>query len=170
MIKPTVIDILRTVETAITTTVKPEMTTIDGKSTIATIEHLLRHISLRITDEGQILTDDINRLRPLCADILAWVETHVSAADCVDEMTKALNKQYREPGVYANLLSLSEEAGELRRALISGLEQLQEMRSAYGSEDAYQQLRQRIKDYSAYQIKDEGKLIDPAYLGKGPRR
>ena len=64
MLLPTSSDLLRCVERTLQTVIVPTLTGTAERSA-ATIEHLLRHVVLRIEHEGRIFSAEIDLLRPL---------------------------------------------------------------------------------------------------------
>lgn len=167
MIVPTAREILATIEHTLATVVVPDAVSIEARSALATTGHLLRHVQLRLELEGQLLLDDIAALRPLLADLLAWIEEH---GETVPGISGALGKTWRPSGAYPTLASLAGEAGALRHALTNALERLIAMRDANRDEPAYLALRERVRAYLSNQIQSEAAVIDPAFEGKGARR
>ncbi|GGD80920.1 hypothetical protein [Croceicoccus mobilis] len=100
MIHPTCLEVLATVQSAFTREIVPRLTDVDGRSTAATIEHLLRHIALRIEHEGQILTTDIARLTGLLAKAVAWRDANGTGAA---SLRAVLEAEARASGSYRNL-------------------------------------------------------------------
>ena len=163
MIHPTCSEVLATIQTGFAEQVVPHLHDAEARSAAATIGHLLRHVALRIEGEGQVLTDDIARLRALLRQIEAWFaqagEAHgiILPADL-------------PPGTYPSLALLGEQALALRGALVAAQDRLHSLSPVYAADPYYQALRQAIRDYIAAQLADEAKLIAPAFQGKGPRR
>lgn len=163
MIHPTCLEVLATVQSAFTREIVPRLKDVDGRSTAATIEHLLRHIALRIEHEGRILTDDIARLVELLKAAANWQEgaMHESAG-----LRALLAAEARAAGAYRNLDELGAAALALRGALVEVQGQLAERMDRPGSEA----LHARIREYIGQQLTDEAELIEPAFTGQGPRR
>jgi hypothetical protein len=173
MIYPSTIDILRTVDANIEAKVEPSLSDLTGRSAMATIRHMLRHVMVRIEDEGQILTDDIAALRPLLQKVSAYFaslgEAQAGMAEAA-EIDAVLKDSARDPAKYPSLAILGEEAGRLRECLYQALRRLQEIRDGRAGDAAYKSVRDAIRQYIAYQIEQEDKLIRPAFFGRGPRR
>jgi hypothetical protein len=170
MITPSTVDIIDIIGTAIDDAILPDAVSVNAKSNIATVRHLLRHVRERILKEGQILTDDITAQRTLLAKVEAWLRTEAPKASCLTEVQNALSRQYRAEGQYPDLLSLAEEAGALRWALTHSLSYLVAQRDKYREDPSYQVLRENIREYTVNQIRSEAPLIEPAFKGRGPRR
>lgn len=167
MIHPSCAEVLATVQTGFERDVVPHLNDTEARSAAATIGHLLRHVALRIEDEGQILSDDIARLRGLLGQIAAWLEAE-GAGEAAS--LRAALAQDLPPGVYPSLRLLGELALKLRAALVEAQGVLASLRATHGDDPAWQGLRKAISTYGAEQLADETRLIEPAFLGKGPRR
>ena len=163
MIHPTCLEMLATVQSAFAREIVPRLTDVDGRSTAATIEHLLRYIALRIEHEGRILTTDIARLCSLLEEAAQWQQARGIDPSALCGLLAA---EARATGAYRNLEELGEAALGLRAALVDVQRQLM----AIDRDDASGALHAHIRDYIAQQLTDEATLIDPAFSGKGPRR
>ena len=53
---------------------------------------------------------------------------------------------------------------------MTDLAALQKLSPAIREQDSYRSLRQRFRDYISAELAQEGRMITPAFLGKGPRR
>lgn len=172
MIHPTCAEVLATIQTGFEQQIVPALDNPEARSAAATIGHLLRHVALRIECEGQILLDDIGRLEALLARIAAWFDD-VGAGDAGAGDTGAIRKvlgQGLPAGTWPSLTLLGERALALRGALVAAQEALHLLAPGHGDDPGYASLRQAIRDYITAQLADEGRLIAPAFKGKGPRR
>ncbi len=167
MIVPSAKHVLAIVERTLEESVVPDATSTSARSALATIGHLLRHVQLRLEQEGQILSDDIAALRALLPDMADWL---AGADQDVAPLRATLARRFREEGRYPDLGSLGEEAGALRHALTDALGRMVALRDDAGTDEAYKELRSRARAYLASQIQAEAALVDPAFAGKGPRR
>jgi hypothetical protein len=167
MIHPTCAEVLATVQTGFEEQVVPHLSDGEARSAAATIAHLLRHVALRIEDEGQILTDDISRLRTLLERIAEWFDA--AGVDGAAALRAALAQRLPE-ATYPSLALLGEQALALRGALVAAQQSLHELAATHGGEGEYQALREAIRHYIALQLADEARLIAPAFQGRGPRR
>jgi hypothetical protein len=165
MIHPTAAEVLATVLSTFSREIVPDLTTVEARSSGATIEHLLRHVLLRLEHEGEILMRDIARLRRLLDDIAGWLEevSPVDAAGLRDVLAQ-------EPAQLCSLGTQGVEALRLRGALVSAQETLERLRSGFAQDEAFLALKSAIGAYIAEQLVDEAMLIEPAFSGKGPRR
>jgi hypothetical protein len=172
MIVPSASAVLHAIETTFASVIRPALTGTAERSAAATIEHLLRHVRVRIRHEGQILLDDVAALRTL----LESVEQYLRGLDDAAAMAQAeslerfRHSQSRAVNVYPDLESLAGEAGAFRAALTSALVFLQSVRVRLGTDSDYQRIRGAIRAYIAWQIQSEDELILPAFDGFGPRR
>ena len=167
MIHPDCSEVLATIQTGFERDIVPHLHDLDARSAAATISHLLRHVALRVADEGQILTDDIARLRVLLSQIADWFDSSnlPDGAPLRGAFAETL-----PDGVYPSLTVLGNHVLCLRSALVTAQLALQGVRNQYAEQAAYQELRAAIRTYIAAQLEDESRLIVPAFLGQGPRR
>jgi hypothetical protein len=164
MIHPTCREVLATVQSAFEREIVPRLTNAEARSTAATIEHLLRHIDLRIAHEGRFLTADIVRLVALLDEAVLWMEGKSLETSAVKGCLAGEADVSRS---YRNLDELGESALALRGALVG----VQASLADHGEDDpAAQDLQDRIREYIGLQLLDEAQLIEPAYSGRGPRR
>jgi hypothetical protein len=167
MIHPTCAEVLATVQTAFDEQVVPHLADSEAQSAAATIGHLLRHVALRIELEGQILSDDIARLEALLTGIADWFD---AAGTTGSQPLREALEQRLPAGQYPSLALLGDRSLALRGALVAAQEALHGQASSHGTDPGYKALRERIRDYIAAQLADEGRMIAPAFQGKGPRR
>ena len=165
MIHPSASEVLATVLSTFSREIVPELSTVEARSSAATIEHLLRHVLLRIDREGDVLMRDIARLRVLLTDIADWLTVH-SPEDAAGVL--AVLAEF--PGDLTALASQGEEAMRLRGALVSVRQALERLEPGHGGAPPFQALRAAIGTYIGAQLADEATLIEPAFSGRGPRR
>lgn len=165
MIHPSAAEVLATVLSTFSREIVPGLTTVEERSSAATIEHLLRHVLLRLEHEGDILMRDIGRLRRLLTDIAGWLEdvSPVDAAALHDVLT-------HEPTQLCSLGTQGAEAMRLRGALVSAQDALERLRSESAHEEGFLAIKSAIGGYITEQLVDEAMLIEPAFSGEGPRR
>ncbi len=161
MIVPTAAEMLKTVERTFETVIKPELASTTTRSAAATISHMLRIATLRIETEGQLLHDERARLNELLPRIAAWLKARGK-----DSRPAISDRPALDETVYPSLALMAEEVGALRQGVCEALDALQET----GCDSEGEQLLDELKGYIAWQLDQEGKMIDPATLGNGPRR
>jgi hypothetical protein len=161
MIIPTAADMLKTVQSTFESVIKPDLGNTATRSAAATVGHMLRIATLRIETEGQILHDERSRLNLLLPQIAAWL----MAAGQPVPVTIAARPALADD-VYPSLSIMAREIGALRQGVCDALGALQ----GRTLDTEAEQLRDALHSYIAWQIAQEGKMIDPATIGHGPRR
>jgi hypothetical protein len=151
MIVPSAAEMLKTVERTFESAIKPDLSTTATRSAAATISHMLRIATLRIEIEGQILFEEAATLRAL----LPRVQSFLGAGTMPPE---------RDASLYPSLALMAGEVGALRQGVCDALEALP------AHERAGEALLKELHEYLAWQLEQEGRLIDPATIGHGPRR
>lgn len=169
MIHPSAVEIIRNIEATLVDIVEPAVQTTTARSTLATIGHLLRHVALRIEDEGQLLTDDIAALKTLLGELVTYLS---SAGDADRARGIATSMSAAEPpaGRYPSVQILATQAAALRAVVQDILSYLQSQREARRDEPDYQAARAAIRAYLTADVLAEARLIHPAFEDKGPRR
>jgi hypothetical protein len=169
MIHPSAAQIVRNIEATLVAVVEPAVQTTTARSALATIGHLLRHVALRIEQEGQLLADDIAMQTALLRDIAAYFATvgDVARADAIHAIL-ADAADLDMP--YPSLAIMGTRNSRLGQAIEESLILLQQQRATRQADPAYQAVRAAIRDYLAAQVVAEGALIHPAFEDKGPRR
>lgn len=165
MIHPTCLEVLATVQTTFSRDIVPKLDDIEARSAAATIEHLLRHVALRIEHEGEFLTTDIARLSALLSRAADWMGSR--GADNPGSVRDLLAGEERAVGSYRSLEALGSAALALRGALVE-VQELLHARDEGDSEAA--DIHEAVREYIGLQLTDEAKLIEPAFSGQGPRR
>lgn len=168
MIHPTCQEVLSTVQAALRDEIAPKINDPDARSSMATIEHLLRHVALRIDEEPGILSRDVSRLKILLRELAAWFD-QVGIAHAF-ALRRGLREEAEEGGASLNLSELGEQALRLRGLLTQAQGIMREARTKHGHEPRYVDLHAKVLAYIAAQIEDEARLIAPAFSGRGPRR
>jgi hypothetical protein len=167
MIVPTAADVVRTMAAKFEETIMPAMESPQEKSTAQTFRHLLRYVERRIEDEGQTLLDEVFKL----GELLAEMVTHFVSRD--DNASKALAAAIAEtlaveedPKRYPSLSVMAQRVGVLRQHVSDALKIL----NAIDENEADKALHDKIRRYIAWQIEQEGKVIQASFWGHGPRR
>ena len=172
MITPSAQDELRCVLHALHTQVAPAVHGTDVESPVATLTHILRHVSRRIGFEGQILSENIAALRKLLPDLCACLlslDGVTGAPEQAASIEGALAAEYCDANTYRSLEIMASEARTLGEALYGGLKVLQAV-PAERRDEGYQRMRDAIRRCVVWQIEQERRLIEPAFFGRGPRR
>jgi hypothetical protein len=153
MIIPTAAEMLKTVEATFETVIKPHLTDSGARSAAASVGHMLRLATLRIEIEGQILHDEVAKLRALLPRLYSF-------------LGEGILPPPRNNSVYPSLALMAAEVGALRQGVCEALDGLQ------GRElnEEGVRLLSELNSYISWQLDQERKMIDPATIGHGPRR
>lgn len=151
--KPTAKQLIDSVTWSLDERVAPLIDDKWGSSTLRSVRCLLQHLSTRVDIEGQVLFDDNADLASTATEI---VQSLASASGPLAERRDAFaevgSRQWREPGAYPSIASMTEEndarrdaLDQLLRALDPGEDGLEpEVRAnVLGLADAY--LRRRLQ-------------------------
>jgi hypothetical protein len=170
MIAPTAETLIDLCLHSLNHTVAPALTGYSETSAVRTMTHLLRFIALRQETEGQILLDDISALDELLPKVRGFFVSR-SIAD-VESATidSVLRREPREPSRYVTLAMLAEDAGPLRAALYAAQQFLIAHKHELSAQPEYLEIRRRIRAYVGHQLEAEGRMVDAAFMGRGPRR
>ena len=167
MIYPTAGDVIRRCGEAMDNVVIPGLTELRDRSNATTIRHLLNFAADRIDIEGQLFFDEIVRVRSLLTESAGYFRGRPSPDGEIQswlEETEATLARQRDPHVYPTLTMLAEEVNQLRGLVSRTLVIVKQEPDNGGA------MRQKIRDYIAWQIRQEATLIEPAFQGLGPRR
>jgi hypothetical protein len=141
----------------------PALTTPVQRSAGATARHLLRYAAAQIDAQGQMLLDEQHRLRKLLDDAAPFLDD-ISAGTALAAAIRATLAEQRDPSIYPSLSIMAAEVGRLRQHVCDLLILLQSLNGA-GAD-----IHNEIRAYIAWQIEQEGKVVEPSFLGFGPRR
>ena len=141
------------------------------KSGLATCRHLIRHVELRTRLEAAMLLDDIDQTRQLLAHLAGYLAAVPDAGPLVAAVRASLSLAKATPtGAADDLERIRAQALALREHVYAGLKCLQGLNAELQASAPYQEVRRLIRAYIAYEIQQEARLIDPAFVGQGPRR
>lgn len=166
MIYPTVVDVIRRCGEAMDSVVIPGLPEFKDRSSATTIRHLLNFVADRIDIEGQLLFDEIARVHGLLAEIGDHFGARPGQDSEIEDWlvdSRSTLERRRDPSVYPALPTLAEEVNHLRDLICRALAILK-------SEQGSGATRDKIRAYISWQIKQEAKLIEPAFRSRGPRR
>jgi len=171
MIYPSAVDCLKSVEYTLKHKIGPSLTGSMERSELASAGHLLRHVICRIESEGEVLSEDIRSLRRLLTDIKTYAASLAYGSPALARsIEEVLHRRFRPADSYPSLTSLAEEAGALREALAAAQQWLIDKSGDLKDKADYLEIRERIRAYIAQQLTAEASLIEPAFIGHGPRR
>lgn len=109
-------------------------------------------------------------LRPLLERLATHLQ-HAPASDAAAaQLLATLRRTLSQPSQqgYRNVTSLSAEVSELRARVCESLEYLLPRKEQLDERGL--QLHQDLHQYMAWEVRQEARVIDPAFEGFGPRR
>lgn len=135
------------------------------KSLALTVSNLLRHVLLRLENEGPALIEDNAELRCLLGEIATYVASLDAAPPELLAMHPTLADASRPTSTCppVGLVALSDEADVLRGHLDAALKLLQKYRPALVDQPAYGQVRDRIRTYLDNQLTRQSAWIQDAF-------
>jgi hypothetical protein len=173
MLTPSTPQILKTIANACQTILLPAVgRDKTARSTLQTIKHLLRYVSLRIEQEGRVLAEDVNELATLLAKISIYLDSGSDPLARTEShrIAKLLSSAPQGEIAYGNVSSMTERRAAMNAALDSSLRYLQSIRKVARGAPHYDDIRLAIRRYLKWQIEHEAQLVHPAFEGFGPRR
>jgi len=171
MLLPTSVDLLRCVERTLQTVIVPTLTGTAERSAARTIEHMLRHVVLRIEHEGRIFSAEIDLLRPLLERAQNVFDQSFGDVPETAAARAAVAAALSPPApshAYRDVASLAAEVTALRQAVCEALRLIQQHEATLSA--AAKDLYEALKRYVAWELDNEAQLIDPAFEGFGARR
>lgn len=168
MLVPTTTEVVRCVRETLDQVLTPALTGDMARSAAATMSHMLAFVEQRIEHEGQALLDEIGRLTALFGRAVDWLDTQSNARSLRSAIEASL-AETPDPSVYPSLDLLAQRVAVRRQHVCDLLERLQ-IASAEDRGEAGDALHQSLRDYIAWQLAEEGKIVEPAFVGRGPRR
>lgn len=163
ILTPTPAEVLGCVRQTLENVIAPALKGGAEQSFAVTMTHLLSYVERRIDNEGQLLFDEIVRLKELLARARDWLPENDALAGRIAD---SLSVQ-RDPAVYPSLKLLAREVAVLRQHVCDLLLMLQAAEPDAGAEA----LHQAVRDYIVWQLEEEGaRIFEPAFVGRGPRR
>lgn len=172
MIYPTATEILHCVDHALLDASDPELGRMSVKSALATCRHMVRHVEVRLRLETEILLDDIDKTRALLTQLAAQIDTLGEAqASLAQRIRSTLDNESAElESAGDDLPRVRARALNLREQVYQTLAALQMLDASIKDTAHYRQARSLIREYIAYELQQEARLIAPAFKGQGPRR
>jgi hypothetical protein len=160
-ILPSATDILRCVREVTRDLIAPTLTGHSERSAVATIDHMLRYAEAMIAEQGQALLDEETKLKailPGIADWLAGRDARLAETIRIDCASTA------DPAIYPTLNHMEDRVARLRQHVCDALDAL------HAASDGGEAAHQTLREYIRWQIAREGEMVEPAFLGHGPRR
>jgi hypothetical protein len=168
MIVPTLADVVHAISGALDEVVAPKLEGLRERSTMTTIRHLLRLVENGIEGEGQVLYEELNELKGLLGEVATIFASRPGLEAVAAAIRESLALE-RDPSIYPSLRILAEELGRLRGHVCDALVALRALPASATSAET-QTAHQRLREYIAWQLKQEARIIEPAFRGYGARR
>jgi hypothetical protein len=171
MIVPTVSDVVRTIAQSVDEVITPALEGLRERSAITTIGHMLRYVEKAVEMEGQALFDEAAKLRALLTDIAGKIEARgvEDGLSGFAPVIRAALAEQRDAAVYPSVPLLASEIRRLTQILDDSLAALHGLpETAYAG--AVAAIHEQIRDYIGWQLDNEAKIIEPAFIGYGARR
>jgi hypothetical protein len=133
---------------------------------------MVRHVEIRIELETAILLDDIDRTATLLDKVAAFLDAAGEvASNCARSIRSTLaDAPALLTGASDDAQRARTRALNLRECVYKALACLQKLDATAKGTERYYDTRRMIREYIAYEIEQEARLIQPAFFGKGPRR
>ena len=164
---PGVTDIVRNVREVTRDLLAPALAGDSERSAAATIDHMLRYAERLIEHQGQALLDEEARLKALLPSVADWLAARPESAPLAGAIRATL-AHARDPAVYPTLGMMADDVALLRQHVCDALLALQQLGDARGAEG--EAVHAGLRAYIRWQLEEEGRLVEPAFLGHGPRR
>lgn len=168
MLTPELPTVIQAVANALDEVIAPALTGLRERSTMTTIRCMLSYIELNAEKQAETLFQEGRRLRATLADVADKLESDSTTAGAAAPLREALAIQ-RDPDAYPSAKLLAEEVRGLRAAADTALKAILAVPEVERSEAA-QSARQDIRAYILWQLEEEAKLVEPAFVGRGARR
>ena len=168
--RPSSVEMVRSIEHSFETYVEPELEYPLATSAAAGIKNLLRHLSVRIEVEPELLYRDCLEKRDLCAELVTAIESEEGArvnpwlASLAEILDAAGNRQYRKPNEFPTLASLSEENAALKEAVDQVVKAIYTHKKDI-SRMVYERLTGLIREQLNRQVDRETACFDATYTG-----
>ncbi len=169
LLTPTAGETIRNIRQGLEDWIRPATQGSAAYSYATTAIALCHHVESRLELEGQQLFDEIARLRPLLARAAEVMDGHDKGAALAAAIRRALAEE-RDPAVYPTLSATAEQVAQLRQLVCDIQDIVIPQDEAGQASDAVKALREDIRSYIGWQLEEQGKIVEPAFRGRGPRR
>lgn len=168
MIFPPLTDVVHTISSSLDEVIAPKLTGLPERSALLTIKHMLRFVEVSLDKEGQVLFDELHRLKSLLADAATRLATVDECRDIVSAVRHTLAVE-RDPSVYPSFAVLAQEIGVLREHVAHVLRVIRALPATARSSET-DAVVHSLREYIRWQIAEEAKVFEPSFLGHGARR
>lgn len=169
MIIPSAGQVVRNLAKVFEQTIVPSLDGPQERSTAQTMRHMFRYLELRIENEGQTLLDELSKLNDVLAQVASHFEQHSDPSTEMRALSVGVRRtlgQPADPTVYPNLTIMAERVAVRREYVSRALAVLNEIERGPADDIVHDLLR----NYLTWQITQEGRVVEPAFWGQGPRR
>jgi hypothetical protein len=163
--RPSAVEVMKTIIWTFDEIIMPNPTSAKAQSEMLTVSNLLRHVLLRMEQEGPALLEESMQLRGLLADIVSFAEDKPELGAIAERITRDLARLPPIDGEpLRTVLVLSEENDLLGWTLTAAIEAMHTVRDQYYNDLRYAKLREAIMSYLDNQLAREAAWIDPAFI------
>jgi hypothetical protein len=163
--RPSAAEVMKTIIWTFDEIIMPNPTSAKAQSEMLTVSNLLRHVLLRMEQEGPALVEESIQLRRLLADIVSFTEDKSELGAIGESITRDLAQLAPiDSGPLRTVLVLSEENDLLGWTLTAAIEAMHAIRDRYRNDRRYAKLREAIMSYLDNQLAREAAWIDPAFI------
>jgi hypothetical protein len=164
---PSATDVLSRTREAFHDLIVPSLVGQSERSASATIDHMLRYVERLIDQQGQTLLDEEIRLKLILSTAAAWLADRDDRDPLAADIQATIGQE-RDPGIFTTIAMMQDAVAILRQHVCDVLLALQALGDAKGPEG--ERLHETLRDYIRWQLLEEEKLVEPAFVGHGPRR
>lgn len=164
---PSATDVLSRTREAFQDLIVPSLVGQSERSASATIDHMLRYVERLIDQQGQTLLDEEIRLKVILSAAATWLAQLDDRAPLAADIQATIARE-KDPEVFTTLAMMQDAVATLRQHVCDVLLALQALGDSKGSDG--ERLHEQLRDYIRWQLLEEEKLVEPAFVGHGPRR
>ena len=168
MIVPTTADVVHTIARQFEEVIVPALDGLRERSAAATMSHLLRYVNKRVEMEGPLLFEEAAELRRILGGIAERLAGTAGLERALATVRTTLAQEL-DPAVYPSVTLLGDEVSRLRGAVDAMLVALRALPEGVRT-DATAAAHEELRAYIGWQILQEAKIIEPAFVGFGARR
>jgi hypothetical protein len=165
--RPTAAEVLQSVIETYEQYIQPEVQEPFAKSLSLTLPNLMRNVLFRMEREGPALFEEARDLREVVVVVADYAD-----ASRLPQLAAAVRevcaREWRKPGEYLSVATLTDEVLALRGALDRAIADLQAVEQQRADDAAYADLRARIRGALERMLEREASWTYPAFTG--PRR
>ena len=162
--RPNAVEILRSIGATFDEYLLPEISEPFAHSLALTVSNLLRHVTLRLEQEGRVLVAEIEDLRAVLSQARAFAAS-AGMPEVASEI-EAVCAEEPASRCYVEIQDLEREVTGLRWALQHAIRALEQGRTGFEAREGYGELRIAIRQHLRRSLEREGGLVVPAFTGE----